>query len=537
LVTRAALFGSPTEVGGRSDFFPFLRSFDFVRKVAIPMNVTDPSTLSLKAETGVPGLDEVLGGGLPKNHLYLLQGHPGTGKTTMALQFLLEGARRGEKTLYVTFSETKQELETVAHSHGWDLRDLSILELSAIVASVGKIQQSTLFHPSELELTRVIDLLLNKVKEVEATRIVFDSVSELRLLAETSLRYRRQMLAFKEFFIDRGSTVLFLDDLTTEAGDVHVQSIVHGVLLLEKLRASYGVERRQFHIVKLRGVPFRGGTHDYLIQHGGIRIFPRLVANNHVQKFARINFSSGVPALDSLLGGGLDSGTSNLIMGPAGTGKSTISLRFAVSAAERGQKCAIYNFEESLANLRERAIGLGIDLDRFTKSGLISLRKVDPAELTPGQFASLLREASDKDKVDLVVIDSLNGYIHAMPEQQFLPLQLHELLAYLNNKNVLTIMVLAQAGVMGNMSTPIDLTYLADTVIVTRFFEAMGRMKKAISVIKKRTGFHEEALRELRIAKGGVLVGPVLEQFVGVFTGTPRYLGPASDILKDDKDQ
>ncbi len=488
-----------------------------------------------KCTTGVPGLDDILNGGLPRNHLYLLQGKPGTGKTTLALKFLIEGAHLGEKSLYVTFSETKQELETVAQSHGWDLSKIAILELSAISSEISAFHQTTLFHPSEVELTKTIDLLLKKIIEVDAKRIVFDSVSELRLLSDSGLRYRRQMLSFKEFFIGRGATVLFLDDLTNIEGDVHVQSIVHGVMLLEKVRAAYGVERRQFHIVKLRGVKFKGGTHDYLIEHGGIIIFPRLVAADTRTDFKQVSSSSGVPGLDKLLGGGIDRGTSNLVMGPAGTGKSTICIRFAVSAAERGEKVAIYNFEESEANLFSRAHSLGLDLQKYIHSGQIILRKIDPAELTPGQFAALLRSSASEDKVDMVIIDSLNGYMHAMPEQQFLMLQLHELLAFLGNHGVVTVMVLAQAGIMGSMQTPLDLTYLADTVIVTRYFEAFGEIKKAIAVIKKRTGYHEESLREFRVAKGGVVVGKVLKEFKGIFSGIPSYLGNVADIMKDER--
>ena len=485
-----------------------------------------------KCITGVPGLDDVLRGGLPRNQLFLLQGKPGTGKTSLALQFLLQGAKDGEKCLYITFSETQRELEAVARSHGWDLSKIAILELSTISAHISAGNQNTLFHPSEIELSKTIDLLLERVKQESASRIVFDSVSELRLLAETSLRYRRQMLSFKEFFIDRGSTVLFLDDLTTEAGDVHVQSIVHGVLLLEKFRAAYGVERRQFHIVKLRGVGFKGGTHDYVIERGGIKIFPRLVASDHVSTFKANVLASGVKHLDDLLGGGLDSGTSNLILGPAGTGKSTIALKFAISAAERGQKAALFAFEESIANLVARATALGLNIQEHLDSGNLIIRKVDPAELTPGQFAAILREAATVDKLSLVVIDSLNGYIHAMPEQQFLMLQLHELFSYLGNRGIVTIMVLAQAGIMGSMQTPLDLTYLADSVMVTRYFEAFGAVKKAISVIKKRTGAHEESLRELRIGPGGVIVGEVLKEFAGIFTGVPRYTGPEKKIME-----
>ena len=485
-----------------------------------------------RVATGVPGLDEILGGGLPEHQLYLLQGKPGTGKTTLALKFLLEGARRNEKSLYITFSETQAELENVARSHNWDLRQLEILELSTITAETARQTKNTLFNPSEIELSSVINLLLNRIAAIRPDRIVFDSVSELRLLAETSLRYRRQMLSFKEFFIGKGSTVLFLDDLTTEAGDVHVQSIVHGVLLLEKFRAAYGVERRQFHIVKLRGVAFRGGTHDYLIEKGGVRIFPRLVASNYTTEYIPKTYSSGVAALDNLLGGGLDRGTSNLILGPAGTGKSTISLQFAIAACERGERVSIYSFEESTANLIYRGESLGLRVRQNLDNGRLTIRKIDPAELTPGQFAALLFEATATDRVDIVVVDSLNGYVHAMPEQQFLMLQLHELLAYLGSQGVVTILVLAQAGIMGQMQTPLDLTYLADTVVITRYFEAFGQMKKAISVVKKRTGKHEESLRELRIEAGGIAVGAVLNDFRGIFSGMPAFVGDLS-LAKD----
>jgi len=488
-----------------------------------------------RVPTGISGLDEVLCGGLPANQLYLIQGKPGTGKTTLALQFLLEGVRQKERSLYITFSETHAELENVAKSHGWDLSHIDILELSAISAQTSKETKNTLFNPSEIELKRVIDLLLEKIAAVNPVRIVFDSVSELRLLAETSLKYRRQMLAFKEFFIHRKSTVLFLDDLTTEAGDVHVQSIVHGVVLLEKFRAAYGVERRQVHIVKLRGVAFRGGTHDYLILHGGVKIFPRLVASEHTTKYENEVLSSGVPELDHLLGGGLDRGTSNLLLGPAGSGKSTISLKFALSACERGQRAAIYSFEESINNLVMRGEKLGLEVRKHLDSGHLVIRKIDPAELTPGQFASLLLKTTENSDVDMVIVDSLNGYIHAMPEQQFLMLQLHELLAFLANQGIVTILVLAQAGIMGQMQTPLDLTYLADTVVLTRYFEARGHVKKAISVLKKRSGPHEETLRELKIGQGGVKVGPILSEFRGIFTGVPVYSDDATSTLKEPK--
>jgi circadian clock protein KaiC len=492
--------------------------------------LTETNQFDLKAPTGVPGLDDILRGGLPKNQLYLLQGSPGTGKTTLAMKFLLEGARRGEKVLYITFSETKLELEAVAWSHGWDLKDVQILEISALQNS--GFSSGTMFHSSEMELSRTISVVLEKIIEVGAERVVFDSVSELRLLSDSLLKYRRQMLAFKEFFIGRKATVLFLDDLTSESGDVQVQSIVHGVLLLEKFRAGYGVERRQFHISKLRGVDFRAGTHDYIIDRGGLRIYPRLVAAEHSPDFETELWSSGISELDKLLGGGLDRGTSNLLLGPAGSGKSTLALHFAVAAAKAGKKVSLFSFEEGVHNIISRSEKLGLDLKKQIDSKKIILRKVDPAELTPGQFTALLRVTNDEERADMVVIDSLNGYIHAMPEEQFIILQLHELLSYLNSRGVITVMVLAQAGILGAMHTPLDLTYLADTVILTRFFEAFGHVKKAISVAKKRTGEHEKTLRELIIGKGGVSVGPVLEKFSGIFSGTPKFLGSPDEIAK-----
>lgn len=495
--------------------------------------LNNDKSYSNKCKTGVTGLDEVLAGGLPRNHLYLLQGKPGTGKTTLALQFLIEGAKAGEKVLYVTFSETKMELEAVAASHGWDLSGVYILELLTLSSKAGMSSLNTLFHPSEIELSKIINLLLDKVKEIDAKRIVFDSVSELRLLADNSLRYRRQMLAFKEFFTGRGTTVLFLDDLTIEVGDVHVQSIVHGVLLLEKFRAGYGVERRQFHITKLRGVDFRGGTHDYMIKKGGIVIFPRLVSAEHLAaNYKPECVSTGVSELDLLLGGGLDRGTSNLILGPAGTGKSTIALCFAESAASKGKKVVMYSFEESTQNLLLRADNLGMNFRGLIESGKITLRKIDPAELTPGQFTSLVR-GDDDMSADVIIVDSLNGYVHAMPEQQFLILQLHELLAYLGNRGVISLLVLSQSGIMGSMQSPLDLTYLADSVILTRYFEAFGRIKKAISVIKKRTGNHEETLRELRVGPGGIQVGQVLNEFSGIFSGIPKFIGNLNRMMEE----
>ncbi len=483
--------------------------------------------------TGVPGFDQVLGGGLPSQRLYLLQGEPGTGKTTLSLQFLLEGAKRGERGLYVTFSETKEELEAVARSHDWDLSQISLLELSAIEQQLRPEAQNTVFHPADVEMNATTKVLLNEVERVNPDRVVFDSVSEMRMLAETPLRYRRQMLALKQFFSGKACTVLILDDLTASPKDLQVQSIVHGVINLQKMHPEFGDERRRLNIVKIRGVKFSGGHHDYTIEHGGLRVYPRMVPAETYPKFDRKPISSGISQLDHLLGGGLDRGTSNLFMGPAGTGKSTLAIQYALAAAERGEHAAIYAFEESMNTLLSRTSSLGMNLPKYIDAGKLTIQKIDPAELSPGEFADLIRHSVEKNNTRVVVIDSLNGYLHAMPQEQFLILQLHELLAYLGNHGVATLLVLAQQGLMGAMmSTPIDLTYLADTVIITRYFEAEGAVKKAVSVIKKRGGFHEATIREFSVGKEGVQVGPPLDRFRGVLTGVPELIGGYSDIIK-----
>jgi circadian clock protein KaiC len=484
------------------------------------------SSIHKLCRTGVPGLDQILNGGLPANRLYLLQGEPGTGKTTMALQFLMEGVRLGETSLYITFSETRDELESVANSHGWDVSNIALLELSAIEQQLKPEAQNTVFHPSEVEMNETTKILMEEVERVKPTRVVFDSVSEMRMLAETSLRYRRQMLALKQYFSGKHCTVLLLDDLTATPSDLQVQSIVHGVINLQKMHPEFGDERRRLNMVKLRGIKFLGGHHDYVIRKGGLEIFPRIISAKHTRKTKFTQARSGIKALDTLLNGGLDSGTSNLFLGPAGSGKSTLAMQYAIAAAERGEKVAVYLFEESLETLIRRTTSLGMNLEKFMKNGLIAVQKIDPAELSPGEFAAGIRDAVLKDHVSMVVIDSLNGYLHAMPQEQFLVLQLHELLSFLGGQGVVTLMVLAQQGIMGTMmNTPVDLTYLADTVIITRYFEAAGAVKKAVSVVKKRGGNHESTIREFLIANGKISVGPPLEQFHGVLTGVPEFYG------------
>lgn len=484
-----------------------------------------------KCTTGVPGLDGILGGGFPRNSLYLIDGNPGVGKTTLALQFLLEGVTRNEPCLYVTLSETKPELEAVAQSHGWSLSQIHIIELSAIERAITGKGQNTMFQSAEVELNQLSKLLLEEIDRIKPARIVLDSLSEMRLLAQNPLRYRRQILTFKQRFAERNSTVLLLDDRSGVGPDVQVQSIVHGVLSLSTAEVKYGGLRRHLTVTKLRGIKYGEGNHDYLIARGGLRIFPRLVAAQHQTHFQKTLFSSGNPELDTLLGGGLHGGTSNLLMGPAGTGKSTIAVMFAHAAASRGEHVDYYTFDESAHILRDRARQIGLDLDGYIESGYINLRQIDPAQISPGELAHDIRQSVEKDKTGVVLLDSLNGYVSAMPSEDYLNLHLHELLTYLNQQGVMTIMVMAQHGLVGTMGAPVDISYLADTVILTRFFEALGAVKKAISVIKKRSGAHETTIRELSMSQQGISIGPPLTEFEGVLTGVPRFFGGRDRIL------
>ena len=480
--------------------------------------------------TGIPGMDDILRGGLPRNCAYLVKGHPGVGKTTLALQYLLEGAKLGERGLYITLSETKRELENVARSHGWSLESISLFELSAMEQQLAAENQNTVFHPSEVELHQVTQVLLAEVERVNPARVVLDSLSELRLLSEDALRYRRQMLTLKQYFASRNCTVLFLDDHSSESGDLQVQSIVHGVFSLEKLSREYGASRRRLEVVKLRGVKFREGYHDYMIKTGGAVVFPRLVASEHNAEFKREPFASGITGLDSLLGGGLDRGTSSLFMGPAGTGKSTAALKFAAAAAERGENSVVFTFDESLGTMLNRCKMLGMDLAPHLRSGLVRSEQIDPAELSPGELTAKIMLAVNKEQVRMVVIDSLNGYMNAMPGEEYLILHLHELLSYLNQQGIVTILTLAQHGLVGNMQSPVDLTYLGDTIVLFRYFETTGEVRKAVSVIKKRSGDHETFIRELSSKDGALTVGKPLAQFHGLLTGIPTILnGPLPD--------
>jgi circadian clock protein KaiC len=479
--------------------------------------------------TGIDGVDDILCGGLTPYRLYLVEGVPGSGKTTLAMQYLLEGARLGEPVLYVTLSETEEELRSMAKSHGWSMEGVSIRELVPPEESLQPAEQYTMFHPAEVELSETTRTILTDVERLKPTRLVFDSLSELRLLAGDSLRYRRQLLALKQFFRGRRCTVLLLDDLTSTGRDMQVQSIAHGVMVLEQLTPEYGADRRRMRVIKHRGRRFRGGYHDYVIGTGGLTVFPRLVASEHRRGLNEQKLSSGIDALDRLLGGGIERGTSTLMVGSAGTGKSSLAAQFIAAAAERGQYSAMYIFDESVNTLVSRMLGLGVDLRKHLDDGRIAIRQVDPAELTPGEFAHNIRHDVEINNAAIIVIDSLNGYLNAMPGERYLTIHLHEMLMYLGERGVATILIGAHQGVIGTqMFTPVDASYLADAVVMLRYFESRGQVRQAISVMKKRGGAHERTIREFSIDAGGMHVGEPLREFRGVLTGVPIYEAAAA---------
>lgn len=484
-----------------------------------------------RASTGSEGLDLILNGGLDPERMYLYEGRPGSGKTTLGMQFLLDGVRRGERTLYVTLSETERELQLVAKRHGWNLDGVTIFELVPPETSLDPSQELTVLHPAEMELSETSRLIFDQVERLDPARVVIDSLSELRLLAQSPLRYRRQILALKHFFSGRKSTVILLDDMTSAQNDLQLHSIVHGVVLLEQTAIDYGAERRRLRVVKMRGIRFKGGYHDFTIGRGGLKIYPRLVANEHHLDFSVDFVQSGNEELDKLLGGGLERGTNALLIGAAGVGKSSIALTYAIAAAERGEHSAIFAFDEGHGTMLARAHTLGLALEPALEEGLINIKQIDPAELSPGEFANLVRQAVEVDKARIVVIDSLNGYLNAMPDERFLVLQMHELLSYLSQLGVLTILLLAQHGLVGPMDTPLDISYLSDAVLMLRYFEFNGTVRRAISVVKKRSGHHEHTIREFRLSRHGVQMGQPLRGFNGIFSGTPTYVGETAPLL------
>jgi circadian clock protein KaiC len=474
--------------------------------------------------SGSRALDYILAGGFAGKRIHLIEGEPGAGKTTLGLQFLLEGREKGESCLYITLSESKEELLHVADSHGWSLDGIDIFELVPPELSLDPEREQSIVYASDLELGETVQLVKDEVERAAPARVVFDSLSEIRLLAQGALRFRRQVLALKHFFAQHGCTVLFLDDLTETVDDLSLHSLAHGVVRLEQIALTYGAERRRLRVHKMRGRQFHGGFHDYVIRKGGLDIFPRLVASDHPETAETWKEAmSGVPAFDELVGGSLDYGTSTLIIGPSGTGKSTLGLRYAYEAMHRGEKALIISFDETQAIFERRAIGLGMGTGSFAKNGQFTFRQVDPAELSPGELTGIIREQVEENNVTVVVLDSLSGYQQAMPEEQFLLLQMHEILTYLNQQKVLTFLILTQSGMVGNMQNPLDLTYLSDNVLLLRYFEMDGRIRRAVSMIKKRTGRHESSIREFAITEGGIHVGPALEGFRGVLTGVPVY--------------
>jgi circadian clock protein KaiC len=476
----------------------------------------------------------VLAGGFERGRTFLLEGSPGTGKTTFALQFLIAGAAEGERCLYVTLSETDDELHAAARAHGWGLDGIDVYELIPPEDLLDEDQQQSLLYSSDLELGETTKRVFEAFQQVKPERVVLDSLSEIRLLAQSSLRYRRQILALKHYFAQSGATVLMLDDLTTDVNDKTVHSVAHGVVRLEELTPEYGAERRRLRVVKYRGRRFRGGFHDFTIETGGIRVFPRLISAEHRSRFERDVLPTDSTEFDALLGGGVERGSSVLILGPAGTGKSTIALTFIKTAVARGEPAAMFVFDEELGLLIERAKGLDIDLQAMIDAEKLVLSQVDAAELTPGEFSARVRQSVERDGARTVVIDSLNGYQSAMPGEQALILHMHELLQYLNRQGATTFLTLAQHGLFGDMQSPVDLTYIADTVILLRYFEALGQVRRAISVVKKRTGAHEATIREYQLGRRGLTLGRPLDEFQGVLRGVPVLIGEA-DLLKGEK--
>ena len=493
-----------------------------------------PQSPANRTPLGIAGLDEVLGGGLPRDRLYLIDGEPGSGKTTLALQFLLQGRELGEPGLYVTLSETADELRASAESHGWSLDGIDIFELSASADS-STDEAYTLFHPAEVELQQTVSVVLEAVEQHRPVRVVFDSLSEMRLLARDALRFRRQILALKQFFVGRGCTVLLLDDRSAPEGDLQLHSLAHGVVQLEHLAMDYGSERRRLQVKKMRGVRFRGGFHDFRIRTGGIEVYPRLLANDAVRAPKHDAIASNSPDLDSLLGGGIARGTSTLITGPAGTGKTVLAIQYALASAERGERARLYLFDERSSTFRARSQSLNMDVEGAIERGMLSIRQIEPTEMSPGEFARDVARAVEEEGVRMILIDSVNGYMHAMPSERMLGVQVHELLSYLANHNVTVLMTLVQRGIFGSpVDEAAEVSYLADAVVLLRYFEHGGAVRRAISVVKKRSGHHENTIRECRVVPGGFEVGVPLFDFRGVLTGVPEYTGAAEPLLTQD---
>lgn len=503
------------------------------------MNQPEASSAQPKLSTGTAGLDLILGGGIDPGRTYLVEGTPGTGKTTLALSFLIAGARRGDTALYVTLSESEDELRAVAANHGWSLDGIDIFELISVAGMDGEAEQSVL-HPAELELGETARAVMQRVRELNPARVVFDSLSEIRLLAENPQRYRRQVLALKYFFAQQKCTVMLLDDRSSEPSsanaDLKLHSMAHGVVTLEQIALDYGAERRRLRVVKLRGSQFRGGYHDFTIQRGGLAVYPRLVAHEHHTNFDHARVSAGNAGLDELLGGGLSPGTNTLLIGPSGVGKTTTAISALIAALRRGSRAAYFLFDEGLPTLFARSALLNMDLRPFVEDGQLSIRQIDPAEMSPGEFTHHVRQAIEHDQAQFIVIDSLNAYLQSMPGEKYLLLQMHELLTYLNQQGVITLMVLGQHGVLGQVTAAVDLSYLADCIVLMRYFEAKGEVRKAVSIMKARTANHERTIREVTIGSDGMTVSAPLKGMQGVLTGAlvwtglPGPTGPSAEL-------
>lgn len=484
-----------------------------------------------QAPTGIVGFDYLLYGGLPRGRLHLIEGEPGAGKTTLAMQFLLEGRQAGERGLYVTLSETIDELQHVAASHGWSLDGIDTFQLAPIAERAA--DEYTLYHPAEIELADLTKTVLQKVETIRPWRVVIDSLSELRLLARDPLRYRRQILGLKEFFAQKPATVLLLDDHSAGDADLQLRSLAHGVVLLEHLPFEYGRARRRMRVVKLRGTAVREGFHDFVIARGGLTVFPQLVPDSAGPRPSS-PVTSGVSELDALLGGGLIWGTSTLFVGPAGAGKSTVAAQYLCGAANPDAKAVVFLFDERRATFLARCDALGMHASDRVASGHLAVEQVEPGATSPGEFSHRVRRLVEHDQVRLVGIDTMNGYLAAIPSMDAPIIRMHELLSFLNERGVATLVVLAQHGMVGSMMpVPIDLSYVADAIVSLRFFEAEGQVRKAISVIKKRTGTHENSIRELKLGPERIQVGEPLKEFRGVLTGVPEYTGSLKPLLSD----
>lgn len=482
-----------------------------------------------KVQTGIPELDLILRGGLPRGRIHLLEGAPGTGKTTIALQLLIQAREEGRKGLYITLSENVKELEATALSHGWRLEGFAVFDIVPVEAQLDR-QQSVLY-PSEVELGETVSLIIDRIEEENPELVVIDTVSELRLLTQDQLSYRRQILALKQFLQGRHCTTLILDDLTQQYGTNELHSLMHSVIVLEQIERSYGAARRRLRIAKMRGAEYQSGWHDFAITRENVLVFPSLIAEEHRSDFEPDTMESGLAALDELMGGGLTHGTTTMLVGPSGVGKSSIALQYVTAAVKRGEHAAYFSFDETFKTLELRSIALGIDIAEAVSQKRVGWQRANPSRLSPGEFVWQVRREVEDRNARIVVIDSLNSYLSTMPEEKALALQMHELLTYLNNKGVVTILILAQQGIIGDVQNPVDLSFMSDTVVLLRFFEAGGEVRKAISVVKKRTGVHELSIREFRLFPDGMQVGPQLMDFRGVLTGVPEYQGAADPLL------